>query len=179
MADREPAPCPNGAKALPPLDEAAFIRAWDGDVKRAARAAANGDTDEDDLAQQSRLRLLVANRALPNVPKAYHRALIANTLRSALRREERSFSARSPMAQELSEDFAAPAENSGDVPTAVVAAWTTRLPERLRNVYRHLYAEERSQRETAQLMRVSQPRVAQLNRQLLECGRDELAHLAA
>lgn len=161
-------------------DESTFLLAWDDDIRRCARSAANGDRAyAADLAQQARTRLLIANRAMPNAPTAYVRTVIANTVRSALHREARSFSARAPMAQELSEDLEAPAEVLDGRYTAAVAAWATRLPARLKAVYEYLYAEERSQREAAGLMKVSQPRVAQLHRQLLERGRVDLAHLAA
>ena len=83
MADREPNLCPNGANPLlplPALDEAAFLRKWDDDIKRAARAAAHGDgAFEDDLAQQVRLRLLTAYRARPNTS-----ILLVYTLKCAL-----------------------------------------------------------------------------------------------
>jgi RNA polymerase sigma factor (sigma-70 family) len=183
VADREPNLCPNGANPLlplPALDEAAFLRKWDDDIKRAARAAAHGDgAFEDDLAQQVRLRLLTAYRARPNTSTPYVRAIIANTIRSALRRDGRSFTTRSRMAQELTEDIEAPTDEPEDGDQAVVTAWAMQLPARLRGVYHHLYAGDRSQRQVALLMRMSQPRVAQLHQQLLQRGREELAYLAA
>jgi len=163
-----------------PFDEAAFLRSWNQDIQRAARAAANGNgSQEEDLGQQARERLLLASRAVPNAPRPYIRVVIANTLRSARRREGRSFSTRSPLAQDLDDDLVAPKDEPADGRAAVVASWAARLPVRLCEVYRHLYVEERSQRETAQLMRVSQPRVAQLHQQLLKRGRGDLAYLAA
>jgi len=178
MADREPNFCSDARyPQFPPKppDEAAFLRTWDNDIKRAARAAANGDrAAEDDLAQQVRARLLVASRAMPDAPTPYLRAVIANTVRTAARRERRSFSARSPMALKLSENLEAPAEEPEDERVGAVVAWATRLPARLQDAYCHLYIEQLSQRETARLMKVSQPRVAQLHRQLLDRGREEL-----
>jgi DNA-directed RNA polymerase specialized sigma subunit len=83
------------------------------------------------------------------------------------------------MAQDLDDDLEAPAAQTQEVATGAVETWITHLPLRLRDIYQHLYADERSQREAAHLMRLSQPRVAQLHRQLLKRGREELAHLAA
>lgn len=172
----------NGANTPHPvlLDEVALLRSWDRDIKRAARAAGNGGGgDEEDLAQQARVRLFMASRAFPNAPAPYIRAVIANAMRSALRNEFRRFSTRSSFAEELDDGLPAPADEPVDERAGVVSAWAARLPIRLREVYRHLYTEERSQREVARLMGVSQPRVAQLHRQLIELGREELAHLLA
>lgn len=182
MAHGEPVLSRGGANLPLPsaLPESAFLSAWDDDIGRAARAAADGDrVYEQDLAQVARMRLLVANRALPNAPTPYVRTVIANAVRSEIRRNRRNFGARSPMAQELKEDLEVPASDQEHASAAAVAAWTTRLPARLRDVYRHLYVEERSQREAARLMNVSQPRIAQLHRQLLQRAREDLAHLAA
>ena len=182
VADREPDLCPeNGAPPLLsiPLDDATFLRVWDDDIKRAVRAATNGNSaDEEDFAQQIRARLLMVNRAFRDAPTPYIRVVIVNTLRSALRREDRSFSARSRVTQELNDDLEAPTDGPEDGLAAIVSVWVRCLPERLRDVYRYLYAEERSQREAARLMRVSQPRIAQLHQRLIERGREELAHLA-
>lgn len=165
-------------RLLTPLQEAAFLHAWDKDIKRAARAAAKGHrADEEDFAQQARVRVLLAYRTLPDVPTPYIRTVIANTLRTTQRREARTLSSRSPLAEKLDDDLAASSREPVDERAAAVLGWAARLPTRLQEIYRFLYAEDRSQREAARLMYVSQPRVAQLHRQLLELGRQEVAHL--
>jgi DNA-directed RNA polymerase specialized sigma24 family protein len=60
-----------------------------------------------------------------------------------------------------------------------IARWVNGLPKSLQKLYELIYVKECTQREAASLMRVSQPRIAQLHRQLLQRGRQELAHLAA
>lgn len=162
------------------LDEISFLSIWDDDIKRAARAAARGhQADSSDLAQQVRTRLVLVYRKWPEAAAPYLRVVIANTIRSALRRESRAFSTRSLLAQEIDDELELFADEPSDGRPDVIVRWVARLPERLRTVYQHLYAEERSQRETALLLNVSQPRVAQLHRQLLELGRQELIRSAA
>ena len=60
-----------------------------------------------------------------------------------------------------------------------VRRWAVDLPTRLARLYQLLYVEGATQREAARQMRLSQPRVAQLHRQLLDAGRRDLASLAA
>src|SRR5687768_14637445 len=87
---------PAHARTLTKRQEALLLQTWDRDIERAARAAANGRAGEDqDLAQDARLRVLLAVRAFPNAPAPYIRAVIANTMRSALRHEFRRFSSQS------------------------------------------------------------------------------------
>ncbi len=182
MTDREFSLTSGGQ---PPLasgssKETAFLHHWDDDIRRAARAAANGnDADEEDLAQVVRMRLLIVNRAFQDAPAAYIRAVITNTLRSVLRYEARRFSTRSPLAEQLNPDFPAPVDDLADAKVRSVAAWVNSLPVRFQAVYRQLYSEGRSQRDAARLMSVSQPRISQLHRQLLEQGRQDLADVAA
>lgn len=180
MANREPDLC-SGANApfRTPFDEQAFLQAWDKDIKRAARAAAKGDNAAaEDFAQDARVRVLLACRVLPDAPTPYIRTVIANTLRTAHRREARSFSTRSPLAEKIDDNLAASVHDPVDEYASAVLPSVGHLPLRLREVYRHLYADELSQREAARLMYVSQPRVAQLHRQLLGLVRREIAHLA-
>lgn len=55
-----------------------------------------------------------------------------------------------------------------------VEEWLARLPIRLRVVFAGLYVEGLSQRQLARRLQVSQPRVATLNRELIDRGRLEL-----
>ncbi|MCC6648413.1 MAG: sigma-70 family RNA polymerase sigma factor [Polyangiaceae bacterium] len=180
--DREPDRHPVHAHALDPdpwPDDAHFMRVWDGDMVRAARAAAGGDPDaEADVAQEVRVRLLRVSRAQPGAAVPYVRTVIKNAVRDVHGREARAFSACSPLAVDLDAD-SEPAVVPDDGTAALVVGWVEGLPPRLRDVYEHLCAADRSQREAARRMNVSQPRVAQLHRELLERGRQDLAHLAA
>jgi RNA polymerase sigma factor (sigma-70 family) len=164
--------------ASPLQDEAMFFLNWDDDIERAASFSAVGFAEPEDLAQMVRMRLLVVHRRFPDLPAAYLRAVIANTLRSALRDNARRFTTQSPLAQTLTENLELQVDTSIET-IFDVRAWTSRLPRRLRDVYRHVYAEGRSQREAAEVMKITQPRVAQLHRQLLAKGHQELAALAA
>jgi RNA polymerase sigma factor (sigma-70 family) len=169
------------ASALPNnCGETSFQIKWDADIRRAALAAARGDSvDADDLAQEVRMRITAAIRTLPGAPTPYIRKVISNTLKSARRRDAHAFTVKSPMAEPVDDDFAAAIVEPDDGRDVIVAAWVGSLPSPMRRIYQHLYAEDLSQREAARLMNLSQPRVAQLHRQLLERGRQQLTRLAA
>jgi len=71
----------------------------------------------------------------------------------------------------------APSEDLED-PTIAVARWVAILPDRLRAVYEVLYEQRLTQRQAAAIMRVTQPRIAQLHKAILRRGRAELAEVA-
>lgn len=176
--DLRPANGADSSLSPVPSSETAFLSSWDNDIKRAARAAAKGDRAyAEDLAQQARARLMAVNRVMEAAPPPYIRTVIANTLRTARRRESLAFTTRSPLAEELNEDLEASVDQQVEGKEVPVATWVERLPAPLQEIYRRLYVEERSQRETAKLMGVSQPRVAQLHRKLLELGRQAFVRL--
>lgn len=181
MANSQPCLRPSkGAHAvkLTKGQEHFLLETWDRDIKRAARAAGKGRAGDDhDLAQDARIRVLVAARSFPNAPAPYVRAVIANTMRSALRYEFRRFSSQSRLADEVSEELPAGDTQSCEESVSAVTSWVAGLPHRLRDIYRYLYVEERSQREVAKLLRLTQPRIAQLHRSLLALGREQLADL--
>jgi RNA polymerase sigma factor (sigma-70 family) len=174
---------PEWAHMLPvtPRDGETNIQTfWNLDIKRAALAAARGNhADAEDYAQQARLRVMMANRAMPDAPISYIRVVVSNTMKSARRPGAHRFSANSALAEQVDENLPAASSDDNEDRNTAVADWTGTLPASLLQIYRHLYVEERSQRETAGLMKMSQPRVAQLHRQLIERGRNELTHLAA
>jgi DNA-directed RNA polymerase specialized sigma24 family protein len=124
------------------------------------------------------MRLLVVHRRFPDVPRAYLRVVIVNMLRSIRRHVAQRFTAGSPLAQPITEELGALVKDPIDT-VCDVSIWTSRLPRRLRDVYRHIYEEGRSQRDAAKIMRITQPRVAQLHRQLLEKASRDLANMAA
>jgi DNA-directed RNA polymerase specialized sigma24 family protein len=156
--------------------ETAFLLYWDGDIKRAALSAANrGAGDKEDLEQDARIHLLLLYRCKPDAPPAYIRTVIANALRSVHHREGRSLTSRSPLATRLDLHHRSLLEEPECGEFWPISVWASQLPTRLRAVYFHLYTEEHSQRDTARVMRISQPRVAQLHHQLLDRARRELA----
>ncbi len=65
------------------------------------------------------------------------------------------------------------------IPRLTVGAWVAGLSPSLKVLHELLYVQECTQREAASIMKISQPRVAQLHRDLLEEGRRNLADLAA
>jgi DNA-directed RNA polymerase specialized sigma24 family protein len=124
------------------------------------------------------MRLLTVHRRFPDVPRAYLRIVIVNMLRSMRRHDSQRFTGRSPLAQPLTEELGAAVDDPIET-VCDVSAWVSRLPQRLQEVYRHIYEEGRSQRDAAKVMRITQPRVAQLHRQLLARGFREFAETAA
>jgi RNA polymerase sigma factor (sigma-70 family) len=160
--------------------ETATQRAWDRDIRRAARAAANGHgADAQDYAQEARLRVLLANRSMPDAPTPYVRAVISNTLKSVRRANAKAFSSNSSMSEAINDNIPQPTPDNVDDRISSLMAWMGSLPSSLQQVYRHLYGDGLSQREAARLMKLSQPRVAQLHRQLVSRARKYLTHLAA
>lgn len=181
MALSRVCPClakPAHARKLTKRQEAFLLQTWDRDIERAARAAASGRAgDNQDLAQDARLRVLLAVRAFPEVPAPYIRAVIANTMRSALRREFRRFSSQSLLADEVTDDIPAPDARSEAASAEAVTSCVGSLPHRLRDIYQYLYVEDRPQREVAKIMGVTQPRIAQMHRSLLDLAREQFADL--
>jgi RNA polymerase sigma factor (sigma-70 family) len=158
------------------IDETTILDKWSRHIARVAGAVARSShVDSRDLAQDAGLRLLTVIRAFPEAPDQYIATVIVNAIRTANRRESRYRGDSFDDEQELNTQA-----DTVDLSRALdVSAWVTCQPVRLQRVYRHVYFEGRSQRETSQMMKVSQPRVAQLHRQLLTSGRTALAHLAA
>jgi DNA-directed RNA polymerase specialized sigma24 family protein len=144
---------------------------WDADVLRASQSMARRirccPADHQDLAQEARLRLLTAYRSRGNMPKEYGRRIVRNALVSAARpviREQRQH-ANDVDVEDVVEDDGVGHPGGG---TGKLIA---KLPRRMRHVYTLLYVKDLSQREAAAKLRVTQPRVAQLHRELLERAR--------
>lgn len=160
-----------------PLPPEQLVVVWDRDIRHAACAAAGriGGTREDaeDFAQEARIRLFrIADKPATGVLR-YVRKVVANAMRTAVQRVDKT-----PF-EEIDDEVLRIPLQSPDSRIAEVAAWTQKIPQQLRAIYEHLYVHGWTQRETARFLGVSQPRVAQLHRQLLEAGRRELQHLAA
>ncbi|HEY1694669.1 MAG TPA: sigma-70 family RNA polymerase sigma factor [Polyangiaceae bacterium] len=163
-------------EARPRAAEGLVVSSWERDVVRASRAMARrvGGTrrgDDGDFAQEARTRLLIAFRARGTMPKGYGRRIVRNAVVSAVRRVLRGqrFEANDIDVDSVEEA----AENDGwaHATSRTVASLIANLPERMRRVYDLLYEQDLSQREAAARLSLTQPRVAQLHRELLEHAR--------
>jgi RNA polymerase sigma factor (sigma-70 family) len=167
-------------------DLEAFLCAWGPEIDHAARvqAVALGlSLDEaEDFAQSARLHLLripPSNRSSVR----YVRVVIRNAMRSAARRLSHRLGLLSSRRVELDSvdpinpESVASLESEGIL--SRVRQWRADLPARERDLVVLLYDEGLSQREAAALLDVSQPRVAQLHRRILERGRRALVSLTA
>jgi RNA polymerase sigma factor (sigma-70 family) len=155
---------------------------WDRDIKRAASARARGwanqDFVSDELAQAARIRVLLAVRRLGGAAGVgYLRKVISHATLTPV--------AHDPVldvAEELDADnltATSDAEQVDEFAAAGVRRWLRTLPTQLQRLYRLLYVEDMSQREAAREMGVSQPRIAQLHRALLQRGESCLYKFAA
>lgn len=157
------------------------LRTWERDIVRAAQfRARNRGLDEntaDEFAQAARLRVWGTFRKFGMAPSpAYLRKVIANAVRTPLSSDPTLAGA-----SEIGEsDFVDTSLQQSD-PLVIdgVHAWLRTLPLPLQRVYHLLFVKEYSQREAALILRVSQPRVAQWHRALLERGRQDLHPFAA
>lgn len=153
---------------------------WDADIRRAARTRARGRRNAhvlaDELAQAARLRVLAAVRQRGDLPQAYLRTVIANAVATPLTRDRALEMADQVPLDLVDEEAAGPADH---LAVEAVQQWLPNLPAPLQRVYHLLFVEGHSQREAALLMQVSQPRIAQMLRALLERGSTGLASIAA
>jgi len=165
-------------------DVESLVRMWDRDIVRAARTVVARDRSlsvdaAEECAQAARQALArIAHRA-DEVGPFYLRRVIQNAVRDAARRERRTYGRSSPLDKTAAEvAIEASAEDPDDAISRVIE-WTARLPDRFQKLYDLLYVRRWSQRAAAAAMGVSQPRIAQLHRELLARGKAELKPLAA
>jgi RNA polymerase sigma factor (sigma-70 family) len=136
--------------------------------------------DRRDLAQEARIRVWRATHSVAPRSSSYIRTVIANALRSAVQREgmiggdrrSSEHKALSPVFRPMPLPSGFDRASDEDEPTDWLAVSAVQrilrtLPGALRTVYRLLYVDGRSQREAAKVLRVSQPRIAQLHHELL------------
>jgi len=157
------------------------LHTWERDIVRAARFHARyrgcDEDTADELAQAARMRVWGALRkGSAALGSHYIRKVIANAVRTPL--------AGDPVlavASEIDEADAVDTSLQKSDPLAVdaVRAWLKTLPLRLQRVYQLLFVKEYSQREAALVLGVSQPRIAQLHRALLERGSRDLRQFTA
>jgi RNA polymerase sigma factor (sigma-70 family) len=161
----------------------AILKTWDRDIRRAAHAAAHqfqlDYSYADDFAQEARIRLArVLRRSVVVPPQEYLRRIISNAIQSAVS-ATRSWSGIRSI-DELTEEFEAKSgASAGTDPLkiAAVAEFVRSLPANLQQVYQLIYEQGHTQREVASQLGVAQPRVAQMNRELLSRGQYEMGHL--
>lgn len=157
---------------------------WNPIIERAASRTACGlggsQSDADDLAQEARIRVFLTLRRRPELPSCYLYKIIRNCMRSGFRRQTGAFGFQSPLIVPIEEDIVdAHAFLNDDVFARLrVNAWVATLPYRLKVIYELIYEQFHTQREAAAILKISQPRVAQLHGELLEEGRRELTDLA-
>jgi RNA polymerase sigma factor (sigma-70 family) len=155
--------------------ETDIVLSWDRDIVRAStsmahRIGAGRRADDGDFAQEARMRLLIAFRVRGTIPKGYGRRIVRNAIVSAARRVIRD---QKLHADDVDVDTVeeSPEEDGGRHPVGTVANLIARMPRRMRRVYGLLYEQDLTQREAAAKLRLTQPRVAQLHRELLEQAR--------
>lgn len=178
---------PTGASTSQPppaADEDQILDEYNDDIERAARSHAArlnrhhqdrpglGAYQADDLAQEARVALLDVLRTHSERNEGYLRVVIRNAILNASRR-------RKVEAGALPYEDRGEAEEYGGDPIAwrSVRAWLLAQTEQHRLVFEHLIWEEKTQREVANQLGVSQPRVAKIKKELLARAADELAHL--
>jgi RNA polymerase sigma factor (sigma-70 family) len=153
-----------------------FLIIWDRDIQRASEAGAKRITgtreDAEDFAQEARIRLFRIASKPQAAASRYVRKVIANAIKTAIDHT-------GPSLEAINEETQHIAAEQPDQRIAEVDAWLQTISPHLRTIYHYLYVDGRTQRETARLMHISQPRVAQLHSRLLETGRRDLRHLAA
>ncbi len=153
--------------------EDTFLRsAWPA-IRRSARRS--NPSASDDLAQDVAFKLLLAYRRQaqrPSQPKNVA-LIISNATRNAHRARVRR-AAVEALADESELDVASEAANDDRESASVYRRIDEVLQGRLRDVFECLYALGLSQREAAARLRLSQPRIAQLHRELLSRARATL-----
>lgn len=170
-----------GARQLVADSEAQFLQIWEPEIKRAAKARAlgrlNRDYEADELAQRARIRLMQLYRAGKSQAVSYVRTAIANAMNTVVPSDHVL-----SQAEEILEDAWIPADDQFDqdhLAAREVTRWVGSLAPQLQSTYELLYVEDLTQRETAIRMKLSQPRIAQLRRTLIQMGTADLRRLAA
>lgn len=162
--------------------EASAVTRWDDDIVRASKASARrrglaaDHPAAEDAAQEARLSVaLVARQGIQG--EGYVRRVISNSVRNAARQ---TLVVSNETTADALDALADDEGRQGDLlAEARVREWIAGQSAQVQAVFELLYREELSQREAAERLGVSQPRVAKLHRELLAWGRDELRSLAA
>lgn len=170
-----------------PAEFSALLRSFEPHLRATAYRNLRTGIDFDDLEQAGRIALWRSTARFDARRGAfinYARRAVKNAIRSEIQRvrpvSEAGERLIHPMddATEDVEDQCDPV-NSLDLFVIVrVRRWLETLPLTLRNLFALIYRNGLSQRDAARILRVSQPRVAQLHTELLRRGREALAELA-
>lgn len=158
------------------LAEDDLLGQWARDIRRAARFAASAasasDGDAADFEQEIRLRLVRAIRvAGAALPDRYLRTVIRNHVLTLIRDRRREWYRRSKLQNDLSLGMSFDCSQGPTAGRLAVRQWVEQLPAPLHRVYDLLYVRDCSQRQAARIMGCTQPRIAQLHRQLLTQAR--------
>lgn len=150
---------------------------WEPMIKRIVRRYVHNSSDSDDLLQVGRLALWRA----ANYFKAaagfqfghYAKRAIKNNVRREAARLARERSRQWPLDgnPEVLERLNADEAYRAQVVAEVITERMSALPSDQQAIFRLLYVEGLTQRAAARQLGVSQPRVAQLHRSLLQLGR--------
>jgi len=171
-----------------------ILAKWDPDIRRASNAAQKSfhtrASVADDFAQDARVKVLRAHQQSPQSTDRYVRKVISNAVHNSIRRERPHLEHESRLSE------LTPSGNDGlgnkdtcrmhapvsEMPDPFVqhfvATWVASLPPHLQRIYELLYVNDFTQREAAVVLGVSQPRVFELNAELLRRGKEALAPVA-
>lgn len=163
-----------------------LLERWNGDIRRASEAAVRSFqtrvSDPDDFAQDARLRVLRSYKSAPSRSEAFIRTVIKNSTRNSAR-SETPYLEKIDLVEDLENleetEIVSGFQNT-DIDHFAVAAvrkFVSTLPQNLQAVYKLIFQDELTQRDAARRIGVSQPRVAELKRELLRRGKRELTRL--
>jgi len=171
---REPNPQPTSGRC-PCADDA--VRELAPRVRAMAASRASCPGLQDDAYQEGLIAVARATTrfdASSNTPfRNYALAAARNEISKSVQRNRIKESTGHPL------DAHRGPNRSADRLREVVAEWLATLPRRLQQVFTGLYVNGCTQRQLATLLGVSQPRIATLNRELIECGRRAFVPTAA
>ena len=154
----------------------ALIGAWDAPIRVIASRHAPRRSDTDDLRQAGRVAVYwsaLRYKASVGVPFSHY---AKRAIKNRITREAARLVGRRRSEVPLDE---VPGDQPAVMPVPdprleLVREWTRNLPHPHAAVYRLLYVEGLSQRSAAVELGVSQPRVSQMHKSLLDFGRAEL-----
>lgn len=158
-----------------------ILRAWESDIVRAARVRARKRGHDhyaaDEWAQAARLRVWRQVRKSGSEPGiGLMRKLIAYGVRTPL---DSDVVLEAAIDIDETDVVDSSQQRPDEFAVDEVRQWLRTLPVPLQRVYQLLFVNEYSQREAAAILGVSQPRIAQLHRALIERGNRDLQQLAA
>lgn len=165
----------------PPSPAAEFVKRWDPEIRRVTRNWARrfGRTaDADDFAQEARLRLFLLSPKHRDSPDWYIRAVISNAVTAAGNRQRRDYG-NAPLTEEVEQSLIAETHEVDHKQHEIVRVWLRDLSPRLHTIYELIYSKGMTQGAAGVLLGVSQPRIAQLHRQLLTSGRAYFSSIPA